>query len=383
MANELTQEILDYLSASVEDATALLKELCAIPAPSHFEDERAAYVKKWFDSIGAKGAYIDEAKNVIFPLNCEGRSDIIVFEAHTDTVFPAETPLVWREDEKNYYCPGIGDDTVNLVNMLMTVRYIVQKGLTPTRGVLFVANSCEEGLGNLKGTRQIFKDYEGRIERFVTFDGGYRSVVARAVGSHRYKIDVKTQGGHSWNNFGRTNAIVELSRLITSLCDVTLPQVGSSKTTYNVGTIDGGTSVNTVAQNASCLYEYRSDNAECLAIMEKTFREKLEAFRAATDAEITVETVGLRPCGEAKDKALHQEMIDRALEVSRQHSGLKCGVTAGSTDCNIPLSLGIPAICPGLYLGGGAHTREEWCEIASIPVGMKVAASLILDYFAL
>ena len=243
MKRDLTQEVLSYLDASVEDAKKLLKELSVISAPSHFEDERAAFVLSWLHGIGAESAYMDEAKNVIYPINCEGRDDIIVFEAHTDTVFPAEVPMTWREDETNYYCPGIGDDTVNLVNMLMTVRYIVQNHLKPCCGVLFVANSCEEGLGNLKGTRQLFQDFEGRIDRLVTFDGSYRSVVARAVGSHRYRIDVATQGGHSWGAFGKTNAIVELAKLLTSLCDVELPAVGKSKTTYNVGTIQGGTSV--------------------------------------------------------------------------------------------------------------------------------------------
>lgn len=381
MANELTKEILDYLEASVSDAQKLLKDLCAIPAPSHFEDERAAFVLAWLQGIGAKDAYIDEAKNVVLPIACEGKDDIICFEAHTDTVFPAETPLTFKEEDGKYFCPGIGDDTVNLVNMLMTVRYVVQKGIQPTRGVLFVANACEEGLGNLKGTRQIFQDYEGRIQRFVTFDGNYTALVAKSVGSHRYNVEVKTEGGHSWGNFGRTNSIVELARLINALAAIPLPVKEGAKTTFNVGLIDGGTSVNTIAQNASMLYEYRSDDAECLAYMEKAFREAVSAFEKETDAEITVTVVGERPCGDAKDKAIHQEMIDRAVEVSRKHSGLECAVKSGSTDCNIPLSLGVPAICPGLTFGGGMHTREEWIEIASIPVGLKIGAEIILDYF--
>ena len=381
MEKELTKDVLDYLEASAKEAEELLEELCGIPAPSHFEDERAAFVKRWLDGVGAEGVYIDEAKNVVFPLNCEGRSDIICFEAHTDTVFPAETPLIFRQEGDKLCCPGIGDDTCNLVNMLMTVRYIVQHGLKPVRGVLFVANSCEEGLGNLKGTRQIFKDFAGRIERFVTFDGGYLAVTNKSVGSHRYEIESKTEGGHSWSRFGNTNAIVELSRLIGKLCAIPLPVKEGAKTTFNIGTISGGTSVNTIAQNAAMLYEYRSDDAETLAYMEAHFREAVEAFRKETKAEIAVKLVGERPCGEAKDKAVHEEMTRRCVEISEKYSGQKCVTRSGSTDCNIPLSLGVPAVCPGLINGGGAHTREEWIYADSILVGMKIGAQIILDYF--
>ncbi len=381
MANELNQTILTWLENHVEEATALLKELCEIPAPSHFEDERAAFVKNWLEKIGAKGVYVDEAKNVVFPLMCEGRCDIICFEAHTDTVFPAQTPLVFQEDEKNYYCPGIGDDTANLVNMLMTVRYIVENDVKPLRPVLFVANSCEEGLGNLKGTRQIFKDYEGRIERFVTFDGNYTAVTCKSVGSHRYQVEVKTEGGHSWSNFGNTNSIIELAHLIGKLSAIELPKKEGAKTTFNVGIIEGGTSVNTIAQNASMLYEYRSDDAECLAYMQKRFWETVEEFKQTSKAQIEVTVVGERPCGEAKDKALHEEMIERAVAISKKYSGLDCAILSGSTDCNIPLSLGVPAICPGLVNGGGAHTREEWIGIESFAIGMKIGAEIILDYF--
>lgn len=382
MAYQITEDLNQYLNASVEEMHALLKELCLIPAPSHMEEKRAAFVKNWLDGIGAKGAYIDEAKNVILPMNCDGCDDITVFAAHTDTVFPIETPLNFINDGENFRCPGVGDDTACLVVMLMIVKYIVQKGICPQKGVLFVANACEEGLGNLKGTRQLFEDYKGRIQRFFTFDGSMKHVTAKAVGSYRYSIEVTTAGGHSWGAFGKENAIAVLATLIADLYTLQIPVKEGSRTTYNVGTISGGTSVNTIAQNASMLFEYRSNDVECLEAMTRQFEEKIQKAQTNPNATIKVETVGIRPCGEAKDKALHQAMIDRAVEVSARHVGLETvPVTAGSTDCNIPLSLGIPAICPGLYLGGGAHTREEWINIKSLEKGLRIAAELILDYF--
>ena len=382
MGYELTQDVITWLDGQVDECHRLLKELCLIPAFSHHEDEKAAAVKAWLDSIGAKGAYIDEAKNVVFPVGCEGRDDIVVFQAHTDTVFPMDTPLEFIDDGEKFHCPSITDDTGNLVNMLMTVKYVVEHNVQPKCGILFVANSGEEGLGNLKGTRQLFKDYEGRIRRFFTFDGGYGGCAPVCVGSHRYQVDITAKGGHSWSQFGLTNAIVELAKLIEKLSHVELPVKEGARTSWNVGTIEGGTSVNTIAPNASMLYEYRSEDAGCLAYMEKFFYDTVEAFRQTTDANVEVTVVGKRPCGEAEDKAAHREMVERLREVCLRHSGLGTFYEkSASTDCNIPLSLGIPAVCGGLLLGGGAHTVKEWVHKYSLPIGMRIGAEIILDYF--
>jgi di/tripeptidase len=150
-----------------------------------------------------------------------------------------------------------------------------------------------------------------------------------------------------------------------------------------VGVFSGGTSVNTIAQNASMLFEYRSNDPECLAYMEEEFNKRIAKAKEDDSCKIEVEIVGIRPCGKVEGEAakVHEEMIRRACEVSSKYSGMDCPLSSGSTDCNIPLSLGIPAICPGLYLGGGAHTREEWLEIKSLETGLKIAAELILDYY--
>ena len=382
MAYELTQDVMDWLDGQVEECHRLLKQLCLIPAFSHHEDKKAAAVKAWLDGIGAEGVYIDEAKNVVFPINCEGRDDIVVFQAHTDTVFPMDTPLEFIDDGEKFHSPSITDDTGNLVNMLMTVRYIVEHKVQPKCGILFVANSGEEGLGNLKGTRQLFKDYEGRIRRFFTFDGGYAGCAPICVGSHRYQVDVIAKGGHSWSQFGLTNAIVELAKLIEQLSRVELPVKEGCRTTWNVGTVEGGTSVNTIAPNASMLYEYRSEDAGCLQYMEKFFTDTVESFQATTDAEVKVTVVGKRPCGIEVDRKEHTEMIERLRTVCMKHSGLEnFYIRSSSTDCNIPLSLGIPAVCGGLLLGGGAHTVKEWVHKYSLPIGMRIGAEIILDYF--
>lgn len=380
MNYKVTDELKSYIASHTQQMYALLKELTLIPAPSHFEDRRAEFIRDWLTGIGAEGVYIDSAKNVIFPYGCEGRDDLVAFAAHTDTVFPMETPLRFADDGEKFHCPGVGDDTACVTVILMTIQYLLQKKIRPEKGILFVFNSCEEGLGNLKGTRQLFSDYAGRIQRFYTYDGQYDHVVNRSVGSYRYRICAKTQGGHSWSNFGRRNAIQVLSRVVGELYTMELPVKENTRTTFNVGSIEGGTSVNTIAQSAAMLFEYRSDDPWCIDRMTEQFNTKLELLRKEMpDAEILVETVGIRPCGEAKDKQLQEEMVRRVVEVCRDASGLECKRNSGSTDCNIPLSLGIPAVCVGVYLGGGTHTREEWVSKASLETGLLIGARLILD----
>jgi len=373
----------DWLGAAKEETLALIETLCAIPAPSGKEDARAAFIKQWLEACGAKSVTIDTAKNVLYPIGCEERDDIVLFLAHTDTVFPDTEPMPFRKDDANFYAPGVGDDTACLAVMLMIAKYIAQNHLVPDCGILFAANSCEEGLGNLKGIRQIMKDYAGRIRAVYSFDGQYDALVTKCVGSHRYEVTVKTEGGHSFGAFGKPNAIHAASELICRLYDCEIPQEPGSKTTYNVGIIEGGTSVNTIAQHAKFLYEYRSDSKTCLAKMEAFFHAAVEQAQAAGNAEFTVMQIGERPCGGTVDKALFAELCEKGVRISEKHSGMPCVMTSGSTDCNIPMSLGVPAVCVGLYRGAGAHTREESMRIDSIPVGLKIAAELILGYFAL
>lgn len=360
-----------YIAENEELMFGTLKELCGIPAPSHFEQKRAEYCKEWLEKIGAEGVYIDEALNVVFPLNCEGSNEITVFEAHTDTVFPDMEPMPYVDDGEKVHCPGAGDDTASVVVLLLMAKYFVEKKLVPEKGILFVCNSCEEGLGNLKGTRQIFKDYEGRVKQFVTFESGLNVVRNQCVGSHRYEVEVLTEGGHSFSKFGNENAIAALSKMIAEIYQIEVPKKEGTKTTYNVGTISGGTSVNTIAQNAKMLCEYRSDDRECLAVMQ----EKFEAIFAAANTEkvrVNVNKVGDRPCSNI-DSSKIDAMISLVAPMIEEVSGQKIRLGSSSTDCNIPLSLGIEAICVGVNTLSGAHTREEWVEKASLIPGLEIA----------
>lgn len=382
MKNVLNKDVLNYLENNKEQTLKLIEELCKIPAPSGKEERRAEFVKNYMESFGAKGVYIDDALNVIYPVDCDGKKNITVFMAHTDTVFPDTTyPMPFKRDETTLYSPGVGDDTACLAIMLTIAKYVTEKGLKADNGVLFVANSCEEGLGNLKGCKQLMKDFGGRVDSVYTLDGQYNHVVNKCVGSHRYRITFETEGGHSFNNFGNRNAIYAMSSLINELYKCQVPVNGDSKTTYNVGVVEGGTSVNTIAQRAVMLYEYRSDDEDCLAKMQNYFETCVANLKKDGKAEINMELIGVRPCSGKVDENKLNEMTKNVIEICQKHSGVLCTAESGSTDANIPMSLGIPAVCVGVYNGTGVHTREETAEIASIPIGLKIAAELILSHF--
>ena len=377
---ELLSKLHHYVSEHRQEALELLLELAQIPAPSNHEEKRVAFCKKWLEDQGAEGVYIDEARNVIYPIGCTQDNPLVVFMAHSDVVFPDTEPLPLKVEDGRIRCPGIGDDTADVVALLMTAKYIAEKRLKPKDwGILLVINSGEEGLGNLRGSRKIIENFGKRIREFVAFDAHDCLGVNRALGSRRYRIEVDTEGGHSFSAFGNHNAIAYLASLIDALNQVHVPEEGV--TTYNVGTISGGTSVNTIAQHAEMLYEFRSDRRESLTVMEAHLRELVESYRAK-GVRVTVTLVGDRPCCGNVDEEKEHELMTRASEASRRYCGKEISFGLGSTDCNIPLSVGIPAICVGCYSGGGSHTREEYVEIDSLLPGMKIAFDLILFYFS-
>lgn len=372
----LTEEILRAIEESRQEALELLVELARIPSPSHHEQQRAQFCKRWLEQQGAKDVYIDEALNVVYPVGCTETNDLTVFVAHTDVVFPDTQALPLEVTDGKVCCPGVGDDTANLVALLMTAKYIAQNDLLPASGgMLLVANSCEEGLGNLKGCRKIMEQYGNRVTEFVTFDGYAPIIHHKAVGSKRYKIAIDTEGGHSYTAFGNRNAIAYLASLIDTLYAFKVP--GRGKTTYNVGVISGGTSVNTIAQHAEMLYEFRSDNREDMEDMQAHLQAALELY-AAKGIGVTTTLVGDRPCGMPTEEKRQSALQARAIRAIETHYGYTPSLTPGSTDYNIPLSMGIPSVCVACIEGGGAHTREECISIDSIVPGLKVAHEMIL-----
>lgn len=372
----ITEHAKTFIREHEEEALALLKTLAQIPSPSNHEEKRMEFCRTWLEDMGAEGVYTDDALNVVYPWGVTGENPVTVFMAHTDVVFPDTDPLPWKEENGRLCCPGVGDDTANLVCLLMIAKYVTSAGIRPKdgSGILFVCNAGEEGLGNLKGSRKICADYGDRIRAFYSFDGRLDAVISRAVGSHRFLVTARTQGGHSYSNFGRKNAIETLASVIEDIYAIQVPEEG--KTTYNVGTISGGTSVNTIAQEASMLCEFRSDTKTGLDYMEEQFR------RIFDRPDLSVKLVGDRPCENLSPEAeaVRESMLREAEARMEAVTGQKTVRESGSTDCNIPLSLGIPAVCFGAYYGNGAHTREEYVEKDSLAMGYEVTLDTVLSH---
>lgn len=361
--SEQRQEIIDKLVTLTE-----------IPAPSHKEQKRAAWLKQYLEQLGYC-PIVDEADNVLIEL--AGKDEkIYLFTAHTDTVFPDEEITVIREGDR-YRAPGIGDDTCSVALMLQVLEEWMKNGLPEFKHTMLIAfNSGEEGLGDLKGIRQIMKQYGHRVVQMISFDGYRCSVMDRAVGSKRYLVSVSAEGGHSYRRFGRESAIAHAANIISSIYKIDVMEGASekeagTKTTYNVGTIQGGTSVNTIAQSCEFLAEVRSD---CREGLERVNEKLLELFEAekSDEVHVTWKLVGDRPSMGEVDMEKQQALSECVCELMTELTGEVSTTESGSTDCNIPLSMGIPAVAFGAHVGGGAHTRDEWVDVTSLETGFEI-----------
>lgn len=376
-------DINKFVETNIQEYKDLIKTITSIPAPSHKEHKRAKFLQDYISDMGLE-ARIDDVQNVVIDefVNIDKRDDIYLYMAHIDTVFPDETTIDVIEEDGLIKAPGVGDDTTNVAAILMCLKFIKENQLKPKRSVLFALNSCEEGLGNLKGAIKLMEDYGSRVKQVISFDCGYDGICNKAVGSKRFKVTVSTGGGHSYYDYGNSNAIEILAKLIEQIYCVDVSDL-PGKSTYNVGNISGGTSINTIAQNATILFEFRADSNKCLEILDGIFGSLIVDFRKkyCGSAEIEVEILGERPSEKDLDEEKQQRLSEMSKEIIKIATGEDVGFSSGSTDCNVPLSMGIPAVSYGTYLGGGIHTREEYIEVESLAPGLKVAMITILQEY--
>ena len=391
MREDILELARSYADEVRDEEADLLRELGRIPAPSHDEGRRAAFVRSWLVEAGAhdEDVAIDAAGNVVLRLGVcaapdDGSRDLVVYAAHMDVVFPDTEPLPLHEEGGRLYAPGIGDDTANLVGLMLAARWLLRH---PERlaalghGVLVVANTCEEGLGNLKGTKELFSAYGERVREFVTFDTHLPNLEGEAIGSHRWKLRVTGPGGHSLHDYGRPNAIALMAQLVGRVLAIELPGEG---TTCNVGRIEGGTTINSIPAACEALYEYRSGSNDVLDEMRARLEAVVGAFRdevaaACEGVAVDLELLGVRPGTGPVDPEAQAALLARCGDVIRHTSGREPNVIQGSTDANVPLSLGIPACCVGTIVGDGMHTRGEWIELASLPAGLATILAVMLE----
>ena len=364
-----------------------LIDLVSVPAPPFAEQTRATWFLERFRELGLSNVHLDEAGNALAELSpgesgTKGDAPVLLLSAHLDTVFPEDTACEPREEpgSPRLHAPGISDNGAGLSALLAIAAALRFAQITPPVTVLFAANVGEEGEGDLRGMRHLFEQgrYAGRLRAAIALEGaGTATVVDRALGSRRLRVSVLTAGGHSWTNFGAPNAIMLLARMLVELSAIELP--AEPRTTLSVGLIEGGTSVNSIPAHAAALLDLRSTDPGQLARSAFAITECLESSLAAANAlapahplaRLTIESIGNRPAASLPAASALMHTI-RAVD---RHLSLRTETRIGSTDANLPLSLGIPAVALAAGgAGGGVHTLAEWYD----PSGREIALRRIL-----
>lgn len=369
-ANPKVRAALELIKADNAWTVQQQVELTQIPAPPFKEATRAAEYKRRLEALGLRNVRVDAEGNVIAERRGAGMGPTVVIAGHLDTVFPEGTDVTIKRDGTKLRAPGIGDDDRGLAVVLAVARAFEKTGLQTNGTVYFIGDVGEEGPGNLRGMRHLFgKELKGKVDYFISVDDTGLGIASRAVGSNRYRVSYKGPGGHSYGAFGIPNPIHALGRAIAGIADIQVPT--TPKTTFNVGVIQGGTSVNSISGDATMEVDMRSEDAKSLAAVDvqvqRVLREALAAENArwkgprASNAQITlhIDTIGIRPTGAQADNA---PIIQTALAAAKA-LGFSSSTSASSTDANIPISLGIPAMRIG---GGGhaegAHSLGEWYD---------------------
>lgn len=348
-----------------------------IPAPTFEEQQRAAYVMEAFREEGLEQVSMDTLGNVFGLLSGEQAEPMVVVSAHTDTVFPAETDLKVTRRENQVFGPGIGDNSLGVAG-LFGLLWMLREQKTQLPGDLWlVANVGEEGLGDLVGMKAVVDRFGDAPLGYIILEGlAFGRLYHRGLGVRRYRISVKTEGGHSWVDYGSPSAIHELTLLASEILSLRIPY--RRRTSINIGKISGGVSINTIAPYAELELDLRSESGRILQTLSRKV-EDIVRFAQRPGVTIGIEVIGDRAFGEIpEDHPLVQVGVEA---IARQ--GVAADLLIGSTDANVPLSRGIPAICIGIGNGGAAHTTGEYMFTQQIPMGMNQLLDVVTETFRL
>ncbi|MBK8021429.1 MAG: M20/M25/M40 family metallo-hydrolase [Chloroflexi bacterium] len=371
LKHQLNWSALAAAAARTVEQALLLQR---IPAPTFFERPRAQWVAEQFERVGLRQIDLDELHNVYGLLPGQNSSEPgVMVTAHTDTVFALETPLAVRlRNEKVIAAPGLGDNSIGVAAMLNVAEFFCAQGVVPPCNIWFVATTREEGLGDLGGMRAAFERLRPQIRSVVNLEGlAFGHIYNAGIAVRRLRVEVSTEGGHSWLHFGQPSAIHNLVQIAARITALTPP--AHPRTTYNIGVIEGGRSVNSIASEASMQVDMRSEVTAALATLEREVRRIVtEAARPGVEAKM--ELIGDRPAGSLKaDHALVQAAMSALAEVN-----VKGILESGSTDGNVPLAAGCPAVTVGVTRGGNAHRIDEFIEIAPVADGLRQIILLVL-----
>jgi tripeptide aminopeptidase len=363
--------ILDAARDSIASTVDLAMRICSVPAPTGSEQQRGEFVATLLTQRGYTPE-IDAVGNVYVRRGRRGVGPVLMLMAHLDTVFPADIPLLVERRGDNVYGPGIGDNSLSVASMLTVLDLLDTLGTETATDIIAVADVGEEGLGNLRGARAAVERYRDQLGAVIAIDGTLGHIANEAVGSKRWRVTVHGPGGHSFSSFGRPSAIHGLGRIIAALADMQVPQL--PRTTYNVGVIKGGTSVNTIAPSAEALLDMRSVDVSALEQLAAQARSIIESS-AGVGLRTEIEILGERPAGICH---MSEPLVQVAIE-TLAWLGLQARLGAASTDANIPISLNIPSLCVGITQVEQAHTVEEWIAIPPIADGLAQILRLSIE----
>ena len=356
-----------------------------IPAPTFAESQRAAFILQRFSEAGLSNVSMDAPGNIYGCLPGQGTRRPVVVSAHTDTVFPAGTDLSIRREADKIHGPGIGDNSLGVAGLFGLLWALqanrkaagaAQKQRTGLPGdTWLVANVCEEGLGDLRGMRSVVERFNDAPLAYIILEGmALGQIYHRGLGVQRYRITIRTPGGHSWVDYGRASAIHELAGLVTRLTALPLP--GRPRTSLNVGVIQGGTTINTIAAEAWLELDLRSEGGHALSDLTDWVEGLVKAANRPT-VEATCEVIGQRPAGKLSSNHPLVQLAWRCLEAQ----DIQPNLGIGSTDANIPLSRGLPAVCVGMTNGSGAHTVKEFIFTEPVSKGLSSVIQLVQQAF--
>lgn len=357
-------------------AQTVVKQAIAIqqiPAPTFWEIERAEYIAAQFRALGLEQVEIDEYFNVYGLLPGKNRQiPGLMLAAHTDTVFPAGTDLHIRQGDGITYGPGLGDNSIGVAGILGLADYLRQQHIEPECNLWFVATSREEGMGDLGGMKAAFNRLKSHVQKVINIEGmALGHVYCSGIAVRRLHIMATAEGGHSWLNFGRSSAIhgiVELGARITAIRPVQVP-----RTTYNIGMIEGGQSINTIATQAGMWLDMRSEAMGGLSQLEQEVRLHVESL-SRPDLTFSIEIVGDRPAGTISP----EHPLVQSARAALAQVGIQGVLESGSTDANIPLAAGYPAVTIGITRGGNAHRLDEYIETPPVSAGLRQLIILTL-----
>lgn len=371
-SNPLAQRAAEQLGQSADVIETAIR-IQQIAAPTFSEGARAQAVRQLMLEYGLADVDVDALGNVYGRVPGREPQGGLLIAAHMDTVFPAATDLAIRREGQRIYGPGLGDNSLGVAALLHLGKALIAQQIVPAHDLWLVADVGEEGLGDLRGMRAAVGRLRGSIRRAIALEGtGHDRIVHEAIGVRRYRITAKAPGGHSWQNFGAPSAIHSLVRLAERLTHLELPKAHSS---YNIGVIEGGTSINAIAEHASLLLDLRSVESDALGhLIRQAERMVATAQAAEPQVAISAEVVGDRPAG----RIGHDHPLVRLAQAAYKAVGTTTSSGVGSTDANIPLSMGIPAVCIGVTDGANAHRLDEYIETTRVGQGMRALLWLAL-----